>query len=69
MKQHLPILLILAGAGMQAYDAYSGGKLFGPNGMLSAVQTRLPGYQVDGVTPTIGFYLIGIGAAWALLKG
>ena len=69
MKQHLPVILILAGAAMQAYDAYSGGKLFGPNGALASVQTHLPGYQVDGVTPTIGFYLIGIGAAWMLLKG
>ncbi len=66
--KHLPLILLVTGAAMQTYDAYSGGALFGPSGSLQMIQSKLPGYQIDGVTPTLGFYVMVVGASWMLLR-
>ena len=66
--KHLPLILFAAGAAMQIYDVTSKGSLFGATGSLNSINSKLPQMTVDGVTPTLGFYLMAVGAAWLAVQ-
>ena len=61
--KHLSLILFAAGAAMQIYDVTSKGALFGATGSLATVNAKLPQLTIDGVTPSLGFYLMAAGAA------
>lgn len=65
---NIPVLLMIAGAGLQVADVVSNGAVFGPTGALSGINAKVPSVSIGGYQSNLAFWLIAIGGVWYFVK-
>jgi len=61
------LYLILIGAGVEVADKVSGGKIFGPGGVLQPIDAFVPKITVAGLTTDLAIWAIVLGAVFYFL--
>jgi len=67
MSKKTALWVILIAAAVEVGDKASGGKIFGPSGILQPIDALVPKLTIAGITTDIAIWAMLVGAAFYFL--